>query len=165
MHFKVTHTFSATVQAVEAGTTDPAFYQQLQLPDVAAIEVQERRVDDTATTLRVRFVYGGQLDSIARRVVGSQQLSWIQTIAVDTERHGGGLDAVAESRPDRLTAKATFTLVADGERTVRRLEGDLRVRFPVVGGRAEQRIVPGLLRRLDLEAAALDEWLRTTDTP
>jgi hypothetical protein len=31
----------------------------------------------------------------------------------------------------------------------------------VVGGSAERRIVPGLLRRLDIEANALDQRLRS----
>jgi hypothetical protein len=33
--------------------------------------------------------------------------------------------------------------------------GELFVRVPIVGGTAERRIVPGLVRRLDVEADAL----------
>jgi hypothetical protein len=32
---------------------------------------------------------------------------------------------------------------------------------PVIGGNAERRIVPGLLRRLDIEADALDRRIRS----
>ena len=38
--------------------------------------------------------------------------------------------------------------------------GELHVRIPVIGGSGEKRIVPGLVRRLDVEAAALAEALK-----
>ena len=39
------------------------------------------------------------------------------------------------------------------------VDGELVVDVPLVGAMAERRIVPGLLRRLDIEAAAVDEHL------
>jgi hypothetical protein len=66
----------------------------------------------------------------------------------------------AEAAPDRLNGQAALRLVPDGDAGCRRhIAGDLHVRFPVVGGTAERRIVPGLLIRLDVEAAALTEKL------
>ena len=35
------------------------------------------------------------------------------------------------------------------------IAGDFRVRVPLIGGTAERRIVPGIMRRLDVEAEAL----------
>ena len=49
---------------------------------------------------------------------------------------------------------ADFHLEPSGEGTVRRLHGELVVAIPGVGRMAERRIVPGLLRRLDIEAEA-----------
>lgn len=46
-------------------------------------------------------------------------------------------------------------LVAKDGLTLRRLDGELTVAVPGIGRMAEARIVPGLLRRLDLEAAAV----------
>ena len=37
--------------------------------------------------------------------------------------------------------------------------------IPLVGGRAERSIAPGILRRLDLEAAALAAYLATEARP
>ena len=38
-------------------------------------------------------------------------------------------------------------------------QGDLRVSFPLVGGKVERAIVSGLREHADLEAAALRDWL------
>jgi hypothetical protein len=39
-------------------------------------------------------------------------------------------------------------------------EGDLRVRFPLVGGRVERAIVSGLEEHAELEAQVMTRWLR-----
>ena len=35
------------------------------------------------------------------------------------------------------------------------IDGDFRIKIPLVGGKAEKAIVPGLARRLDVEADAV----------
>ncbi|MGH9207805.1 MAG: DUF2505 family protein, partial [Acidimicrobiales bacterium] len=55
---------------------------------------------------------------------------------------------------------ADVVLTADGSGSVRRIDGELVVAVPAIGRMAERRIVPGLLRRLDIEAEALDDRLR-----
>jgi Protein of unknown function (DUF2505) len=63
--------------------------------------------------------------------------------------------------PSGLHGAGDITLRPDdGGGTVRRIDGELVVRAPLIGGTAERRIVPGLLRRLDVEAHALDDRLR-----
>ena len=49
---------------------------------------------------------------------------------------------------------AAVIITAVGDATCRRLiSGDFRIKIPLVGGKAERAIVPGLVRRLDVEAA------------
>jgi hypothetical protein len=53
-----------------------------------------------------------------------------------------------------------FRLAAEGpDRTVRTMQGELAVKIPLVGRKAEQHILPGLLDRLNLEAESLRAWL------
>jgi hypothetical protein len=42
---------------------------------------------------------------------------------------------------------------------MRELDGELVVAIPLVGSRAERKIVPGVLRRLDMEAEAVNSAL------
>jgi hypothetical protein len=88
----------------------------------------------------------------------------VQELRLDTTTGVGRLSFAAESEADRMYGSASVTLQAlDDARTRRRVEGDLFVRVPVVGGTAERRIVPGLVRRLGVEADALTAALAGAD--
>ena len=79
---------------------------------------------------------------------------------MDRSRCSGTLAFEAERDPRRLHGRADFTGVESSDTgSVRRLDGELVVAIPGVGRLAERRIVPGLLRRLDIEARAVDAEL------
>jgi hypothetical protein len=83
---------------------------------------------------------------------------------LDTATGVGRLSFAAEAEPDRLHGAAVVTLIALGaERTRRTVVGDFFVKVPIVGGSAERRIVPGLVRRLGVEADALTAALTTAN--
>ena len=153
-----THTFDAPIEVVEAGMTDPAFYAQLELPDVETPEVVGHEDDGADVTVTIRMVFNGHLDSFARRIVGNRELAWVQTVSLDREHHTGRLRVKPDAKMP-ITVDAGYALTeADGV-TTRVLEGGLSVPVPMLGGRAERSIGPGVQRRLDIEAAALGEWL------
>jgi hypothetical protein len=163
VHFEVEHDFPGSCAQVADVLCDPAFQTQLDLPDLSRPEVVERSVDGTTRLLRLRYEYTGQTDGIARRIVGGRKLTWIQELRLDTATFTGRLSFSAEEDPGRLNGSAAVSIVAVGgdDHSHRRIAGDLHVRIPLVGGTAEKRIVPGLVRRLDVEAAALAKELPT----
>jgi hypothetical protein len=161
VHFDVVHEFPAPCAAVVAVLCDPAFHTRLDLPDLSRPEVVTSSVDGTTRVLLLRYEYIGQVDPIARRIVGDRKLTWMQELRLDTQSLIGTLSFSAEQDEKRLngSAEVTITAIDDGTGTRRRISGDLHVRVPLVGGTAERRIVPGLVRRLDVEAAALTREL------
>jgi hypothetical protein len=134
---------------------------QLDLPDLGRPEVLASSVEGSTRVLRLRYEYIGQLDRIAQRIIGSRTLTWIQELRIDTETYTGSLSFSAEADANRLNGEAAVAIaaVAGSEHSRRRIAGDLHVRVAIVGGTAERRIVPGLVRRLDIEAAALSKAL------
>jgi hypothetical protein len=163
VRFTAEHQFSGPVEALTALLLDPAFHTGLELPDVGLPEVVEAATQGDEEVLRLRYEYTGQLDPIARRLLGNRKLTWLQEMRVDREIGTGRLSFHAEADPQRLHGRANVRLEptgAEGHGSRRRLEGRLTVSVPVVGGTAERRIIEGLLRRLDVEARALDERLR-----
>jgi len=158
MRFSARHEFPAAVPAVAAVLADPAFYTALQLPDVALPELLDHDTDASRVTIRLRYTYAGQLDPVARRVLAGRTLAWVQTLALDLETYTGTLE-IAGDGDDRLQGRASVALSGTdapaGPGATRAIEGDFRIRVPIVGGQAEKRIVPGLLARLDVEAAAV----------
>jgi hypothetical protein len=161
VHFEVVHDFPASCAAVADVLCDPAFHTQLDLPDLSRPEVVTSSADGTARLLLLRYEYIGSVDPIARRIVGNRKLTWMQELRLDTQTFTGALSFSAEQDAKRLNGEATVAITAtgDGARSRRRIAGDLHVRVPLVGSTAERRIVPGLVRRLDVEAAALAKEL------
>lgn len=163
MRFRAEHDFDAPVDRVAALLTDPEFHRHLELPDLSLPEIVASTVDGDTAHLQLRYEFVGQLDPIASRLLGGRRLTWLQDLDLDRATGAGRLKFAAEADPKRLHGRADFTLrpaAADGGRSVRRLDGVLTVALSMVGSMAERRIVPGLQRRLDIEAAALDRQLR-----
>lgn len=164
MRFTARHRFDASPGEVAAALTDPAFHLSLDLPDLSRPEVLEHRSGPEGALLRLRYEFTGSLDPIAKRLLGSRRLTWVQDISLDAGPGTGTLSTGtlsfgAEAEPGRLHGSARFRLEQDRGGTQRLIDGEVVVAVPGVGGMAERRIVPGLLRRLDIEAQALETHL------
>lgn len=155
VRFRVEHELPGPPIAVADVLCDPAFHTALALPDLSRPDVVEASAAGSERVLRLRYEFVGQLDPIARRVLAGRRLTWIQELKLDTATGLGRLSFSAEAEPKRLYGSASVTLAAVGAGTRRTVEGEFFVKVPVVGGTAERRIVPGLVRRLDVEAEAL----------
>jgi hypothetical protein len=177
VRFAAEHRFPGTPEEVCSVLADPDFHRGLELPDLRLLDVHpaNQPARDAAPTgdpgagdpgsdpagsdsrevgLVLRYEYTGHLDPVALRLLGGTRLTWSQELRLH-RGSSGWLVFSAEANPALLHGRADFTLERDGEGTVRRLEGELVVAVPVVGGMAERRIVPGVLQRLDVEADAV----------
>jgi hypothetical protein len=157
VHFSAEHDFDGSRAEVVDVLCDPEFHRGLDLPDLSRAEVLAHEADGTTRVVRLRYEYTGQLDPAARKILGNQTLTWIQELRLDTASYTGTLTFSVDRGGDRLNGDARVALRSDDgdEHTRRTIAGDLRVRVPLIGGAAERRIVPGVTRRLDVEAAAL----------
>jgi len=154
VRFHAEHSFPAVGPAVADLLAVPAFYLALTLPDLDQPELLESSDDGDEATIRLRYEFVGRLDPMARRLIGPDRLAWVQAVTVVRSAASGRLRFEAERDPRRLHGRADFSLAPSGEGTLRHLDGELVVAIPGVGRMAERRIVPGLLRRLDIEAEA-----------
>jgi hypothetical protein len=155
------HRFAAPVSAVCEAMGDPEFYAGLRLPDVEPPELISRTGDGDRVDVRVRFRYTGKLDPIARRIVGRDHVTWVQNLEIDRSSQSCALQVVPEMGAVPVSCTGTFVLRDEDGGCVRTLDGDLRIRVPLIGSRAERSLAPGIMRRLDLEAVALDRYLAT----
>ncbi len=181
MRFHAEHVLPGPPAAVVAVLGDPGFYQELELPDLRLLEVRSVPVSGVGDPSRadgaprelaedrglvLRYEFTGDLDVVALRLLGGERPTWLQEVHL-RGASGGWLRFAAEARPRLLHGRADFFLEPDegdrdggpdgdatGVATLRRLEGELTVALPVLGGMAERRIVAGVLTRLDVEAGA-----------
>ncbi len=156
VHFEREHDFAASVEQVANLMSDPAFQTGLDLPDLSRPTVVAHDVDSAQHRLTLRYEYVGRLDPIAQKVVRGRKLTWVQDLRLDVEQGTGTLSFSADGVGGRADGTATVAIAATGDTSCRRrISGDFRIKIPVIGGKAERVIVPGLERRLDVEAAAL----------
>ena len=164
VRFDVEHRFGGSPDEVAALLTDPRFYCDLALPDLSQPTVLDSNLDSNRSVLRLRYEFVGSLDPMARRLLGRNRLFWVQDLVVHRPTLSGELAFAAEADPRRLHGTAHFTLEAEDGSCVRRLVGELVVAIPVIGSQAERRIMPGVLRRLDIEAEAVNQLFRGPQT-
>jgi hypothetical protein len=157
MRFSVTRDFEAGVAGVAGVLVDPTFHATLALPDLALPEV----VEASAQRLVLRYAYVGSIDPIVKKLLAGRRLTWLQAIALDATTGSGELSINAEASPDRLTANATISIVAQSSsHTTLTIDGELRVNLPIIGGSAEKRLVPGVVARLNAEADAIAQHFK-----
>ena len=139
---------------------DPVFLESTRLPDVGPPEVLSREESGDAVTLRVRYRYTGSLDSLARRVLRSGDVAWVQETTLDRRTHRTEFNVVPKVYPDRFRCGGTMQLEEEGGGTRRLILGELKINVPLFARRAEGLILPGLRSRMNREAQLLDEWVK-----
>lgn len=158
MRFHCSHRFVGSADEVMTILADPDFYLGLELPDLSDPILIDSG-DDPDEHIRLRYEFTGAVDPIAQRLIGSERLTWLQTVRIDRSRGLGSLEFESERQPKLLHGSADFTVADDGGAAIRQLDGELVVSVPGIGRMAERRIVPGVIRRLDIEAQAVNARL------
>jgi hypothetical protein len=103
VQFHAEHHFSSSAVDVMAAMVDAGLYANLQFPDLSQTEVLGRTRDGSRTSLRLRLSFIGRLDPLGRRLIGADQLSWVQEIEADTSTGTGRLTFASEDSSRRLS--------------------------------------------------------------
>jgi len=123
--------------------------------------VLSREEAGDTVTLRVSYHYTGSLDSLARRVLRSGDVTWVQETRLDRSTHRTTFTVTPKVHADRFECGGAMQITqgTDGT-TLRVIDGELKIKVPLFGSRAEGLILPGLRSRMQREAELLDEWLK-----
>lgn len=141
--------------------TDPAF-QDRKLGQTGALswQVEVRPEAGGAVLTSTRALPTDQVPDAFRSLIGSQ-ISIAQTetwgpAAPNGDRTGTLLIEVAGA-PIKMTA--TLSLSASGSGTVELVDGELKARVPLVGGRIERAAEPAVRAAIDAEERIGQAWL------
>jgi len=160
MRFSVEQVFPGPLERVEAALLDPAFLSSLaSLPKLGAPQLLDVTENGTTVHRQVRYRFTGDLSPAVTAVVDPAKLTWVEDAVVDRTTHRTTFRILPDHYGNRLKCSGTFVLsdVPGGVRRV--LDADLRVSFPLVGGKVERAIVSGLREHAGLEADALRDWM------
>ena len=160
MRFRIEQRVPGPVDAVEAALLDPAFLERLAtLPKLGRPELLDQQVAGDIVTQRVRYAFAGELSPAVTAVVDPKRLTWVEESTTDRRTHRTEFVIHPDHYGSRLRCSGTFTLQEAGDEVLRVAEGELKVSFPLVGGKVERAIVSGLEEHAELEARVLREWL------
>src|SRR6266568_2278731 len=115
--------------------TDPRFLASLgKLAKVGEPEVLDQHRDGDRVQQRVRYRFSGELSSAVTAVVDRRKLVWVDEHVYDLANATATFRIVPEHYADRLRCGGSEWFGDDGAlATMRHLEAELTVRWPVVG--------------------------------
>ncbi|WP_210502705.1 DUF2505 domain-containing protein [Nocardioides xinjiangensis] len=145
-------TYDAPLEEVAAMLTDPAFREQVL--DRMKVVRGEVTVEAGVVTIdQVQSAAG--LPSFATKLVGDE----IRIVQVEAWRTPGHADVevTIPGKPGEMTGTAALT--ESGGRTTERIDLEITVRIPLIGGKIEGLVADMLGKALEKEHETGVEWL------
>jgi hypothetical protein len=140
----------------------PAFYEgRPARDDIAVREVVRHEAFDDRILMEVRFAFTGSVSPAVRAVVDPEKMSWITRTEILLAEARSNWVVLPDHYPDRLSASGTYRFEErdDGPGgTDVDVEGDLKIRVPIVGRSVERVIVAGLQAYIADEVARIPDW-------
>ena len=160
MRFHAEQRFSVPTDRLLALFTDADFYPTLTgLPSISAPEIVDHSSSGDTVRISMRQRYIGDLPSAALAFIDPARLSWVEELAFDLARLRATSRLLPDHYPDRLTCTGVYVFADTADGSTRRLEGELKVRAPLVGGRVEQALVSGLQEHAAAEQVLIESRL------
>lgn len=161
VQFTIEQRLSGSPSAVEAVLLDPAFVvARAVLPKLGDPELVDATRDGDHARQLIRFRFVGDLSPAVTAVIDPARLTWVDEATYDLAKHAAEHRIVPDHYADRLSCSYRATLEPTGDGSRRVLDGSLKVRMLLVGGKVEQAIVSGLRENAAAEATLIDDWLR-----
>ncbi|WCO65466.1 DUF2505 family protein [Iamia majanohamensis] len=160
MRFDVTQTIAAPVDEVAAAYASAELYETLEGSDkLGPPAVLSREQDGRIVTLRIRYRFTADLSPAVTAVVDPDKLTWVEQSVHDLDARSVAVRLHPDHYADRLRASGTYRYEPEGDATVRRVEGDLKVKALLVAGTVEKAIISGLREHLTQEGRAVEAYL------
>lgn len=167
MRFSVEHQLPGTLARLEALLVDPGLYARLEraLPALERIDLLTHVEANGLIRRRVRYTPRpdtARVPAFGRGRVTPEMLIWVEESTYD--RAAQRIDYVVEPNlperwRDRFESRGVFTFREEGGGVVRRIDGEVVVRVPIVGLLAERALVKEARAGFDADARVLASWL------
>lgn len=129
--------------------------------DIAVRDVVRHEATDERVVVEVRFAFTGSVSPAVRAVVDPAKMSWITRTEILLAEDRSSWVVLPDHYPDRLSASGIYRFEegGDGPGTCDvEVEGELKVRVPIVGRSVEKVIVGDLRAYIAEEVAGIAAW-------
>ena len=159
MHFRVEQPLAVPRDVAVRALVDPDFYASMGAMDnIGTPEILRREERGGAVQLAVRYRFTGNLARPARAILDPAKLSWVIESEMFVEEHRAEFRMLPDNYADRLECAGTYVFVERGDSSAQLIEGELRVRVPIVAPAAERGILLGLRQHMADEAELVARW-------
>jgi hypothetical protein len=160
VRFTIEQRFTARPDEVARTFTEPRLYEAFQdLPKLSRPDVLAHEVDGDVVRLQVRYRFSGELSAAARAVLDPARLTWVEHSTHDLSDRSTTFTMVPDHYGDRFRCSGRYQFEPDGDGTVRRGEGEVKVKALLVAGAVESAIVSGLREHLADEVDVVNDLL------
>jgi Protein of unknown function (DUF2505) len=160
--FSVRQSVAVPPARAMAAYGSPAFYEgRPARDDIAVREVVRHEATEERILLEVRFAFTGSVSPAVRAVVDPTKMSWVTRTEFLLAEDRSNWVVLPDHYPDRLSASGVyrFEVGTGGLGTCNvEVEGELKVRVPIVGRSVEKVIVGDLRSYLAEEVAGIADW-------
>lgn len=153
MRFAFRQPIAVDLEQAIAALSDEAYYAglgelgPLGSPTVVSVE------RSTSTVVAVRWRFQADLPGPARAALNPDQLTWV--IRTTFTGPAASFEVLPDHYADMLRCSGAFAFTPEAGGCVQEVSGELKVRFPLVGGKVEQVIAKGLQEHVAAEADAI----------
>ena len=159
MDFSFEHRFDAPRKEVAEAILDDGYQASLDgMEPLKKRDVLEQSERGGRVVRRTRCVLGTDLGA-AKRFLGNAEPAWVEEAVWDEAKQVWDWVIKPEVAAEILSSEGKIELIDEGEQTLRRVSGYVKIRVPLYGGRVEGTIVKGLEEAYENEAQRLGEWL------
>jgi hypothetical protein len=138
----------------------PTFYEgRPPRDDIEVREVVRHEANPDRILLEVRFAFTGSVSPAVRAVVDPAKMSWITRTELLPAAGRSSWTVLPDHYPDRLSASGTYRFEDAGSGACDvEVDGDLKVRVPIVGRSVEKVIVGDLRAYIADEVSGIAGW-------
>ena len=162
MKFAIRQAVAVPPARAMAAYGSPAFYEgRPERDNIAVRDVVRHEATADRVLLEVRFAFTGSLSPAVRAVVDPAKMSWITRTEILLAEDRSSWVVLPDHYPDRLSASGIYRFEEgdSGPGTCDvEVEGELKVRVPIVGRSVEKVIVGDLRAYIADEVAGIAGW-------
>ena len=158
MKLDVRHVFPCSADQFLAMFWDDDFDRYLQEGAAVNRTILSERKEGDVHHWRMRFEPDRELPGPVAKILGADKLVYEQETRLGPDRvlHWEVIPAVAA---DKVSAKGTMHTAPHANGIERIVQGEIKVRVPLVGGRIEKAIVGNVTESYEKAAEATMKWL------
>ena len=158
MKFRLEHPMPADANTVWSIIRSDEFSSQAYGSSGIHRTLESKEVKNGKTYSVLKVVVQDPLPPMAAKVLGTSQLSLTQRQISDEEARVMQWQ-IQIPNAEKISAQGTFQVITSGQTSIRIVEGEVKVKIPIVGRKAEEHICAKLTRSYERSAQFTLEWL------